>query len=37
MKTKYCWLTSGWWLVVIWYERKTLLADWLTSQANRVL
>jgi hypothetical protein len=28
---------GGWWLVLIWCERKTLLFDWLTSQANKVI
>ena len=36
MREKYCYLTGGWWLMLIWYERKALLAGWLTSQANRV-
>jgi len=25
LREKYCWL-AGWWLVLIWCERKTLLA-----------
>lgn len=24
----------GWWLMLIWYEKKTLLVGWLTSQTN---
>lgn len=29
-------LLASWWLILIWCERKILLTDWLTSQANRV-
>jgi len=26
MREKYCWLAGGCWLVLIWYEKKILLA-----------
>jgi len=35
VREKYCWLAGGWWLMLIWCERKTLLAGWLTSQLNK--
>ena len=28
---------TGWCLVLIWYERKILLASWLTRQPNIVI
>ena len=30
-------LAVGWWLMLIWYEKKILLAGWLTSQLNRAM
>jgi len=37
VRGKYCWLAGGWMLVLEWCERKIMLADWRSSQANRVI
>jgi len=37
VRGKYWWLVGGWMLVLEWCERKILLADWRSSQANRVI
>jgi hypothetical protein len=28
VREKYCWLACGWWLVLIWCERKALLTGY---------
>jgi len=35
MREKYCWLTDGWWLVLVWCERKNIVG-WLMAGAGLV-
>jgi hypothetical protein len=35
VREKYCWLAGGCWLVLNWYERKTLLAGWESASRTR--
>jgi hypothetical protein len=35
VREKYCWLAGGWWLVLNWCERKTLLAGWQPASRTR--
>jgi len=35
MREKYCWLAGGYWLVLVWCERKTLLAGCREQSVHR--